>query len=248
MKMKIAFILCGTGILAQGPAFSLPWYNDFEISAAGGLNWAQVGNTNLVITAFETDSNRVNSVSNQLAWKIGVGYYFLDNWFSPRCYLNHLLFEINLYQVSGTVKGNVWQYQLPQFNNYSFRAPFRSTRLMFDIKPYLFTWERFSPYLILGIGQAWNTLSYQETVIAEDVPEDSALSLRSNTRNQLAEELGVGLSIDLTCWLRLTAEYVYAYLGDGTPATYPTNGIPLSSPPSFSLDNQSLLLGLSLKL
>jgi hypothetical protein len=248
MKNKLAFILCGMAMLVYDKTFALPWYGDLEFSLAGGPNWINVLNSHLVITSFETDSNRVNSVSNQIGWKVGAGYFLFEDYFLSRCYLNHLLFEMNLYRVSGNFQGDVWQYELPQFNNFSFSSSFRSTRLMFDIKPYLFTWRQISPYFILGIGQAWNTVSYHETVTADDVPGNSALSLSEQTTTKFAEEIGVGLSMKLTCWLDATAEYIFASLKNGSPAGEPTNGIPLADTPSFQFYTQSFLLGLSVKL
>jgi len=67
-------------------------------------------------------------------------------------YFNQLLLEMNVYQTSTTLNGSVWQYELPQFNNYNFSAPISSTRLMFDFKPNLFSWRKFSAYAILGVG------------------------------------------------------------------------------------------------
>lgn len=220
----------------------------FEISAAGGANWYNVPNSHLVISPFETDSNIVNQISTDGAWKIGAGYYFFEDQLQQRPYLNHLLFEVNVYQTFTTLSGNVWQYELPQFNNYNFSAPVMSTRLMLDVKPTLFTWQRVAPYAILGVGATWNTISYNETVLGSGVNPASRLSLSSNTTTQVAWDFGAGFRMALTDNLSATAEYIYAFLGNGSPANSHANGVNLTAAPSFSLQTQSLLFGLSLKL
>jgi opacity protein-like surface antigen len=242
-------MLWGTTMLAHAGSMGTPepWYTHLEISASGGPNWFKTKDTNLVISPFETDSNLVDSLSNKGTWKVGIGYYFFDNELNTRSYLNHLLLELNVYQASGTLKGYVWQYQLPEFNNYTFRAPFTSTRLMFDFKPYLFTWNRLSSYLILGIGPTWNTISYQERVIATDIDPLSNLVLSKYTSTQLAGDVGVGLSLNLTQRLSVTTEYIYGFLGRASPENNPINGVRLSDSPRFSFQTQTLLFGLSLK-
>ncbi|WP_058513497.1 outer membrane protein [Legionella santicrucis] len=224
------------------------YYKNLQISAAGGVNWYNVPNTDLVISSFETDRIQVNHISTDGAWKIGVGYYLLEDTLSQRPYLNHLLFEVNVYQTFTTLNGSVWQFELPEFNNYSFRAPVTSTRLMFDFKPNLFTWDRVSPYAILGVGATWNTVSYNETATGAGINQDSALSLSNNTTTQVAWDTGAGLRVALTNYLSATAEYIYTFLGHGSPANGPTNEVSLSAAPRFSLQTQSLLFGLSLKL
>lgn len=220
--------------------------NNFEISAAGGPNWFNRHHTHLVISPFETDSNRTSAISNSGAWKIGLGYSLFDEQLASRPYFNHLLLEMNVYHESATAKGSVWQYKLPQFNNYNFRAPLSSTRLMFDVKPGLFTWSRVSPYLILGVGATWNGVSYHEVASQADIDPASALSLSRKTNTHVAWDAGAGLKVALSDCLFATAEYVYAFLGHGSPAHRSTNAVALAQPPGFSFQTQSLLFGLSL--
>jgi opacity protein-like surface antigen len=224
------------------------FYKNFELSAAGGVNWYNTPNTYLVITPLETDTNYVNQISTNDAWKVGVGYYLFEDTLNQQAYLNRLLFEVNVYQTSTTLKGTVWQYGLPQFNNYNFTAPVTSTRLMFDFKPTLFTWQRVKPYAIFGVGAAWNTLSYYETVTGTGINPASFEALSKHTSSHVAWDVGAGFSVAITDKLSATAEYVYAFLGNGSPANVSRSGANLSAAPSFSLQTQSLLFGLSLKL
>ena len=114
-------------------------------------------NTHLVVSPYESDTNQINKISTNGAWKVGVGYYLFENTLQHQHYLNHLLVEANVYQTFTTLNGSVWQFGLPEFNNYNFKTPVTSTRLMFDVKPTLFSYYRVSPYAILGVGATWNT-------------------------------------------------------------------------------------------
>lgn len=233
---------------SMGEATSSIHHKNLQVSLAGGANWYNVQNTSLVISPFETDSARVNSISTGGAWKAGVGYYLFEETLANRPYLHHLLLEANVYQTFTTLRGNVWQFELPEFNNYNFRAPITSSRLMLDVKPSLFTLDRISPYAILGVGVTWNTVSYRETGTGAGVDPNSVLSLSRNTTSQVAWDVGAGLNLAITNYLSATAEYIYSFLGHGSPANGPLNDVRLSSAPRFSLQTQSFLLGLSLRI
>ena len=75
--------------------------------------------------------------------QIGLDYSFFEK---ALPYLNRLLLGLNVYQTSTSLSGAVWQYELPQFNNYHFKAPIKSTRLMLDLRLGFFTWRSIEPY------------------------------------------------------------------------------------------------------
>lgn len=232
-------------VLGSTPAFASNHWKNIEISGAGGVSWLNTEDTHLKISAYETDKNTVNSTSVDGAWKFGLGYYLFDEALKHRSYFNHMLLELNVYQTSSTIKGEVWQYELPQFNNYDYKAPLKSTRLMLDFKPSLITWGRFTPYLIVGVGAAWNKLSYNESSDDSGTSPSSALSLSDHTEAQLAWDLGAGFNLTLTEQLNLSVEYIYAFMGDSEPGSYSDSGIEISSPPVFSTQMQTVLLGLN---
>lgn len=240
-KCGVLIFLLGMSV-ATAHAKKSSMFSDFEISAAGGVNWLNTDNTHLVVSPFETDSDRVDSTTTDGAWKAGIGYYLFEQKLHQRKFINHLLLELNVYGTSNTIDGKVWQYELPQFYNYDFSAPLSSTRLMLDFKPSLVTWNRFTPYLIVGIGATWNTASYKETAL-DGIDPSSALSLSDNTQTQLAWDLGAGINVAVTDQVSITAEYIYAFLGNVEPA----HGANLLEVPSFSYQIESLLFGLSIK-
>jgi len=114
---------------------------------------------------------------------------------------------------------------------------------MLDFKPNIITWKKLTPYVILGVGATWNEASYEE-VANPGINPKGALSLSDNTGAQLAWDLGAGLSYGLTDRLSLTAEYVYAFLGEATP----DDNASIANAPNFSYQIQSLLFGLSLRM
>lgn len=220
---------------------------NMEVSAAGGVNWYNVPTSFLVISAYETDNDRINQTPANGAWKVGIGTHLFAEKLQNQSYVDYLLGELNVYQTFTTLRGVVWQDQLEEFNNYNFKLPIQSTRVMLDVKPTFSQWKKISPYLIFGVGANWNNLSYQETVNGPEIDTDSALSLASQTAFQVAWDVGAGFSIDVTNNLSATAEYIYAFLGNAFPADGPTNDVSLLSVPRFSLDAQTLLFGLRLK-
>ena len=222
--------------------------DNIELSVAGGINKLSTHNTTLVVSPYETDSVLVNSINNAAIWKIGIGRAFFEDALHERNFLNHLLVELNLYRSSSHIKGNIWQYELSQFNNYSFDAPITTTRIMLDLKPSFFTWKNISLYPILGLGLAINTVSYKETVTGEDIDPSNAASLNSKQNNSMAYDLGLGARIDFNAKWSAFVEYINCYMNAVTASnsTYPnarvTNG------PQFTIQSQSFLFGLSLNI
>lgn len=235
VKLRHIFTFSLLTILSAGSVYAAdhPVLKNVEFSGAGGINWINTENTHLVISPVETDSNRITHTPSNGTWKLGVGYSL---------FLDHLLVELNVYKASNTVKGDVWQFEMPQFDNFRFTAPLSSTRLMLDFKPNLITWNKLTPYLILGTGVTWNTASYTEEADPGINPK-GAQSLSEKTRTQLAWDVGAGVSYLLTDELSFSAEYVYAFLGEATPQA---NTVIIDAP-NFSYQIQSLLFGLSLK-
>ncbi|MDR3477857.1 MAG: outer membrane beta-barrel protein [Gammaproteobacteria bacterium] len=219
-----------------------------EISAAVGPSWANTSSTHLVVSPYETDSVLKSSVSNHPLWKLGVGYHFFVEQLQQRRFLNDLLVELNLYQSSATVKGSVWQYQFPQFNNYRFSNPITSTRLMVDAKPGLFTQNHISLYPILGIGAVWNDVTYSETVTGAGVAPNTRYSLNGTNNSNFAYDLGAGVRVDVTKHLSASLEYLYTHLGSMSSSRVSKNGDALQSAPTFNVYNQGVLLGVSWKI
>jgi opacity protein-like surface antigen len=256
--MKSLFVHCqylavllaigGLGVSSLGFAGVAPAnpFQNIEFSVAGGPSWNHIHDTSLLISSYETDNVLVSHVSTTGVWKIGAGYHLLSPALEKNTFLNDLLVELNLYRSSFRVTGSVWQYQLAQFNNFSFSAPITSTRLMLDVKPSLVTWHCLSLYPILGAGIGWNSMTYHETVTGDGVDPLSNLWLRNRTTNHVAYDLGVGTRFALNSHLGASLEYLYTEVGSNV-TSYATSQTPAAivSAPRFKVSSQALLLGLN---
>lgn len=232
------------------PVFSLsaPSTN-FEISIAGGFLHGHTHSTHLVVSPYETDSVIVGQVAGSTLWKFGIGYSLFAEQLKNRAFLTNLLMELNFYRsTQGAASGVVWQYQLPQFENYSFRAPIKSTRLMLEIKPSLFFWHGLSPYPILGVGVTRNTISFNEKVISANADPNNNLILGSHSSMHFAYDLGMGVRVDMGTHVAASLEYLYTNLGHVTSSAVSANGAPVMSPPRFGLSTRAVLLGFSWKI
>jgi opacity protein-like surface antigen len=241
--MRLINYTAGIAALAfSAAAFS----SNLEISAAMGPSWIHANSTQLIVSPYETDSLKTKNISSSAQWKIGLGYHLFAEQLAQRKFFNDLLLELNLYRNSGTLKGNVWQFELPEFNNYTFSAPITSTRLMLDVKPSLFTFHAISFYPILGMGISWNKISYQETAIDSET-SDSSQSLSQHTNTNFTYDAGLGARFDISEHLNASVEYLYTHLGTVSPSAISLTNTALLSPPKFKLSNQSVLFGLGWK-
>lgn len=234
---------CTAGTLGETGAPTIT--NSPELSIAGGVNWLHANDTNFTISPYETDKALVHNTSTSSAWKIGVGYHFFNEQLQGRSFFNSFLVELNAYRNAGTIKGNVWQFKLPQFNNYSFKSSVTSYRLMLDAKPGLFTWGSVTPYPILGLGVAFNNSSYKEKITAADIAPGSNLILDNNLSGNFSYDLGAGARAKISPHVALTLEYLYSYLGHATASTSQARSVNFSSVPSFKISSQAVLFGIN---
>jgi opacity protein-like surface antigen len=246
--IMLSGLMSSTTTVAQPSTESLDFFKNAEVSIAGGINWTDANNSSLNISPFETDRAKVNHVSHNGLWKLGLGYSLFKEPLQQRQLFNALLLELNVYHSSGKIKGDVWQYRLPQFNNYKFNAPINSTRLMIDAKPGLLTWKSISPYPILGIGAAWNHIAYHESLRGIRIPSNSNLYLSSKTTTHVSYDLGFGARVGISEHITTSIEYLYTYLGNMTPSGRSDNHVRLASPPTFKVSTQAVLVGLTWKI
>lgn len=80
------------------------------------------------------------------------------------------------------------------------------------------------------------------------MPANSNLILKNHTTTQLAKNLGAGLKLQLATHLNLTAEYVYGFMGNASPANKSTNNADVEHAARFTMQSQSLLFGLNITL
>jgi opacity protein-like surface antigen len=235
------------GEVAYGPAPA----GYFEVIGAGSLSKVQAGNSALGI-GNETDTLIQNNSSNWDAWggQIGVGYvHFLRHaqiYADPVQWFPTIEPELNVYYNDYQNNGNVYRFGNPALNQLSYNVPIHSTRLMLDAALTVVARGHFSTYLIAGLGNAWNRISYSD---ANNSGASCAnnLSLNDTTYSHFVWEAGAGVGFDFNNGFKATFEYLYTDYGrlqasgNGTSAGF---AAPISSPASFNLHTQALLLGI----
>ncbi|MFW2570242.1 outer membrane protein [Legionella sp. 29fVS95] len=250
---KISFF---TGLLsfsfsvsAAFPIFSQQ--GQFEWSANAGLSWLQTGNSNVVISEFETD--RLRQTRTPLAGELGLGiaYLFPLNtsargnliWFPElRTALNIRYMDQAI--IGQDVYGEVDLFQDSSMNNYTYDLSLASTRVMIDLALTVASLEQFSVFLLGGVGAGWTQVDYQ------DRPSPGSLSLNSRTKHGAVGEAGAGLAYDCNKQFRFSLAYLYTDYGTiktGSQGIIDFNTPIVINPMQFSFHTQAILFGVHVK-
>jgi opacity protein-like surface antigen len=225
--------------------------SNLELSGGFGLAKLHVGNSAFAVTDTETDS--LVQTANPIVGDVnfGVAYVWplnsmrLDqrvSWFpSVKTGLNLRYFDQN-------VQGQIYQYQEPDLDNYTYNLSVESTRLMFDISLTLATVQRFSLFLQGGAGAGWTQTSYSD-MPNEGIPSGS-LSINNRTNSGFVSEVGGGISYDIQENFGISLQYLYANYGTiKTSSTATLNGDPASiAPAQFPLRSQEVLFNVYMKM
>lgn len=246
IKKIFATFCIGYGVVAIASIPILDDVKDVRFDFALGPSWFHASSADITVSAFETDRAVVTTTPMWPTYRLGVGYFFEK--VGPSEYLMDILLQLNWYNSQTNIEGNVWQYQEPIFNNFTFQAPLTNNRLMFDIKPTLFSFEGFSFYPIVGLGVSWSTLSYRERISQPGIPSDSFISLKSQTNTTFSYDLGVGVGHHFTPHFGVSVEYLYNNMNNLSPsiasnAVY--SQVTILSPPRFGVSNQNVLFGIN---
>lgn len=227
-------------------AWSIADLHGVEWSAGVGPTWSQGDNSATEITTQETDANVLQHINRSTTYQVGVGYHFFQDALQTRPFLNDLFVQLNLSRNSATATGQILEFGRSDYNAFSFQAPVRSTKLMLEVEPSLFTFQHCSPYPIVGAGVSWNRSAFAETAISAD-DASGAVILPSHTQANFAYEVGFGVRDTLTKNINISLEYLSTHLGKMTPNAASTSTQAILSAPSFSVRNQNVLLTLGWK-
>jgi opacity protein-like surface antigen len=129
--------------------------------------------------------------TEQLSWQLGLSGYFNT-------------------EVSS--KGHVWQFALPEFDNFIYDYRIQSKRLMATGKLLGTVKQTIHPYVSGELGAGFNRASsYTETpLIIEAVP---MAPFSSRTQTSFAWGVGAGVDVDINAGFRLGVGYQFADLG-----------------------------------
>ncbi len=111
------------------------------------------------------------------------------------------------------ISGEITQYSLPEFTDYTYNLDFTSNLLLASGKINLFQYGIFSPFVNGGIGSSFNNVSnYNEKALAGVTPRVSPAFRDSNT-SEFAYNIGAGIDVQLLPQFILSVGYIYQDLG-----------------------------------
>lgn len=108
----------------------------------------------------------------------------------------------------------VMQYSVPEFTNYTYNLNISSNIFLGLFKLNIVQWGRVSPYLLAGMGGAFNrAYDYGENPIEGLTAVRVSPGYEGNTTGQFAYMAGAGLDFRLSQHFLLSGEYQYQNLG-----------------------------------
>lgn len=245
-------------VVKTAPMAPMESYNHLDLMGALGVAQLNSGTGYLGITSSETD--RLNP-NNNIGWdaftgQIGVGYVlylqgaqqYSENtqwfpWAEPQIR--------GYYLGNSTIKGDVWRFGNPEWNDMTYSLSIKSYRLMFDTALTLVSKRQYSLYALGGIGNAWNRTGYSDADRNSIPCANQFLNLNTTTNSNFSWEAGAGLAHTLNDRVAFSLEYLYADLGtmqtsaNGVTGTITAPGL---VPADFKLTSQAVLFGLHVAL
>jgi opacity protein-like surface antigen len=144
---------------------------------------------------------------------------------------------------------NIWLNSDTTLANKTLSTPVQTNRVMWDLKPGLFTFRRFSPYPIGGIGVSWNRSSFHERITNSEMSSNSFVNLSTRTHAQVTYDLGFGGRYQIMDHLLASVEYLYTRLGPNVPSAQIDSKEKIlaskqHTPESSAYYNQGVVVGL----
>jgi opacity protein-like surface antigen len=250
-KLFKCLCVCSVFLLFSSVS-SIASVHDFEISGALGfsdLN-SNDGSYQFSRHSLPPDILKKDRTSRSLNYKVGIGYNLFTEKLSENRFLNNLLLELNFYRSAGSIYGKTYAFGEPPpvGDDIDFQLNIdNNMRLMLDIKPSLFTWRGFSPYVVLGAGIGWIKTNYQE--YNHNNPGTGA-TVNSATSRNFVSEGGVGLKYEVNEHASLFLEYLYTRYGKlKTYGAATSDGVSRPSSPEFpNMYTNTALLGLYIRM
>lgn len=100
------------------------------------------------------------------------------------------------YHSAISFQGDVWQFSLPEFDNFSYHYKVQSNRLMFTAKAFTTYKRLFHPYLMGEVGASFNRVYkyYERPYIVEAIPMTPFANAR---KSSFAWDIGFGVDFEL---------------------------------------------------
>jgi opacity protein-like surface antigen len=212
------YVLGALLFLSSGPSIAeLPSMRPFATITAG-IDFIHVGQSKTVSLIAPFDNFYASDSSYKSSGSFGLAGGLEKN-LSERFFWQ--LGVAGFYNTSMTTSGNVWQFGLPEFNNFHYKYHIQSSRAV-AIAKILGTFKQvIHPYISGEIGAAFNKASdYHETpLIREAIP---IMPFKSHTQSAFSWGIGAGFDMDINPHFRLGIGYQFVDLGKATLGLSPT--------------------------
>ncbi|MFI4955610.1 MAG: outer membrane protein [Gammaproteobacteria bacterium] len=158
----------------------------------------------------------------------------------------HYIFDsigagIGVFQITSFDQtGNVLQFNMPEFENYTYNLNLKTTRIMADFDVDFIGIQHFIPFIEGGIGAASTTVSYD----SEPIPPISGpdFTLHDKTSWNFAYQVGAGVKYVIDTHFILSLHYLYANMGKVDSSTSGST-TDLAAPLTVDMSTQNFLFG-----
>lgn len=185
------------------------------------------------------------SSANAFTWGVDALYRFklhapsIENYF-----FDSIGTGIDVFQITNfTQTGDVLQFGLPEFENYTYALKLNNLRVMAKIDLDFYPIQHyFIPFVQAGIGGARTTISYNSAPIP---PVDgSNFTLPNAASWHFAYQAGAGIKYVAKTHLVLSLRYLYADMGKVNSSTWGSSTT-LATPLTVKMNTQNVLFGLT---
>jgi opacity protein-like surface antigen len=178
-------------------------------------------------------------------WGIDAKYRFKLHKSGPQSYFFDAIGAgINIFQIIDfNQTGHVLQFNLPEFENYTYKLKLKNTRVMadfdLDFHPLLFN---LIPFVEGGIGAANTQITYDSAPIP---PLDSPnFQLPQKSSWHFAYQVGAGMKYTVNTHFLLSIHYLYADMGKVDSSTS-GNTTTLATPLSAEMRTHNFMIGVT---
>lgn len=185
------------------------------------------------------------SSANAFTWGLDAQYRFKIHAPSTQNYfLDSVGAGIDLFQITNfNQTGKVLQFNLPEFENYTYTLNLNNLRIMADFDLDFHPIQQyFTPFIEGGIGGARTAISYNSAPILPVVSPNFILPNESSWH--FAYQAGAGIKYEATTYLVLSLRYLYANMGKANSSILGSSAV-LATPLTVNMSTQNYLLGLT---
>ncbi len=221
---------------ARPPLMFAPTPSGLIIS--GGLGASRINDADhktLIISPYIFDRLHQSARHDSPSYRFSVAKNFpLRNHFS-------LTLGPSLYYQRQQSVGNVWELNLPKFNNYHYSLESRNLILLFETEMNWQTHTRVTPYISVGGGLVVADTSYKEHA-RQNIPQDSEFAISSCVQVKPAGALGGGFHYSLNDQLAFSLRYNFFALGKAHTGHETVNRLQGTIPVELNSNNVFLTL------